>query len=284
MTVQRLRTQDVRRKTSFAVWLVTMLAAAVPVAAQQKMSPLAAATPAAAEAATAKAENARKKAAEKAAERAEKDAREAAQKAAKGAENYDEAFMKYLNAARATAQTAPSPASLWMAGLSDDLRARRVNDLVTVQVMELISAQGSADSSLDKESNASASVASLFGLESKLPDWIDPTNLAGLGANSSFTGSGSTGRSGSLTAVLTARVAEVLPNGDLALEGVREIDINGDRQIIVLTGVVRPFDVRAGNVVPSTAIGQMRIRYFGRGLIKDNLQPGLLVRILNKIF
>ena len=67
----------------------------------------------------------------------------------------------------------------------------------------------------------------------------------------------------------------MLPNGDLALEGVREIDINGDRQIIVLTGIVRAADIGPGNVVPSTAIGQMRIRYFGRGLIKDNLQPGL---------
>jgi flagellar basal body L-ring protein FlgH len=47
---------------------------------------------------------------------------------------------------------------------------------------------------------------------------------------------------------------------------------------------VRPFDIGPGNVVPSTAIGQMRIRYFGRGLIKDNLQPGWLVRALNKIF
>jgi flagellar L-ring protein precursor FlgH len=84
--------------------------------------------------------------------------------------------------------------------------------------------------------------------------------------------------------VLSARVAEVLPNGDLALEGVREIEINGDRQIVVLTGVVRTVDIGPGNVVPSTAIGQMRIRYFGRGLMKDNLQPGVLVRILNKIF
>jgi flagellar L-ring protein precursor FlgH len=127
-------------------------------------------------------------------------------------------------------------------------------------------------------------VTGLFGAESKLPGWLDPTNLVAAGANTTFSGSGSTGRSGSLTAIMTARVAEVLPNGDLALEGIREIDINGDRQIIVLTGVVRPVDIGRGNVVPSAAIGQMRIRYFGNGLIKDNLQPGLLVRILNKIF
>lgn len=199
-------------------------------------------------------------------------------------DNYDDLFRQYLEAARASARTPPSPGSLWMAGLNGDLRAREVNDLVTVRVIEVLSAQGSADSSLDKASSASASVTNLFGLESRYPGWLDPSSLASLGANTEFQGGGSTARAGSLSAVITARVAEVLPNGDLALEGVREIDINGDRQIVVLTGVVRAFDIGPGNVVPSTAIGQMRIRYFGRGLIKDNLQPGWLVRVLNKIF
>jgi flagellar L-ring protein precursor FlgH len=199
-------------------------------------------------------------------------------------DNYDALFQLYLESARAASAAPPAPDSLWMAGLSADLRARRLNDLVTVRVVELVSAQGSADSSLDKDSSASASVTNLFGLESRFPGWLDPTSLAALGANTSFQGGGSTTRAGSLTATLTARVADVLPNGDLALEGVREIDINGDRQIIVLTGVVRPSDIGPGNVVPSTAVGQMRIRYFGRGLIKDNLQPGWLVRVLNKIF
>jgi flagellar L-ring protein FlgH len=205
-------------------------------------------------------------------------------KPAKPSDNYDELFLRYLAQARATAQATPTPDQLWMAGLADDLRARRVNDLVTVRVVELVTAQGSADSSLDKDSSASASVSNLFGLENHLPGSIDPTSLASAGASTTFSGGGSTARAGSLTAVMTARVAEVLPNGDLALEGVREIEINGDRQIIVLTGVVRPFDIAQGNVVASSKVGQMRIRYFGRGLIKDNLQPGWLVRVLNKIF
>ena len=109
-------------------------------------------------------------------------------------------------------------------------------------------------------------------------------SLAALSASTAFKGGGNTSRSGSLSADLTARVADVLPNGDLVIEGVREIEINGDRQIVVLTGVVRQADIGPGNVVASPAIGQMRIRYFGRGLIKDNLQPGWLVRALNKIF
>ena len=83
---------------------------------------------------------------------------------------------------------------------------------------------------------------------------------------------------------MTARVSDVLPNGDMVVEGVREIEINGDRQIVVLTGVVRGADVDRSNIVLSTSIGQLRIRYFGRGLIKDNLKPGWLVRVLNKVF
>ena len=124
----------------------------------------------------------------------------------------------------------------------------------------------------------------LFGAEKALPSAIDPTNLVGASSGTQFKGSGATTRSGTLTATITARVIEVLPNGDLVLEGVREIDINGDRQIVVLTGVVRPRDVATSNVVLSPQIGQLRIRYFGRGLMKDNLKPGWLVRVLNKVF
>jgi flagellar L-ring protein precursor FlgH len=193
---------------------------------------------------------------------------------ARPADNYDLLLEQYLVEARAARTSAPI--GLWMAGLASDRRARRANDLITIRVVENVTGLGSADSNLDKSSSASASLPNLFGLESRLPGAINPANLVGFGA--------STTRTGQLSAVLTARVEEVLPNGDLLVQGVREIEINGDRQMLVLSGVVRPSDISPGNVVQSTAIGQMRIRYFGRGLIKDNLSPGWLVRILNKIF
>ncbi len=196
-------------------------------------------------------------------------------------DDYEQVLERYLQAARAVPATADN---MWAAGLFSDLRARRVNDLVTVRVVENITASGSADSALDKKSNAAASVTKLFGAETKFPGWLDPTSLAALGTNTGFTGSGATNRAGSLSAVITARVVEVLPNNDLVLEGIREVDINGDRQFIVLTGIVRAADVGPGNVVPSTAVGQMQIRYFGKGLIKDNLKPGWLVRALNMVF
>jgi flagellar L-ring protein precursor FlgH len=204
---------------------------------------------------------------------------------AKRRDDYEAQLARHLQTARGQGQPATQGASdQWIAGLFGDLRSRRVNDLVTVQVVEQVSASGSADSALDKSSSGSASLTRFFGAENRFPSWIDPTSLVAPSASTQFAGSGSTARTGSLTAVITARVVEVLPNSDLVLEGIREVDINGDRQFVVLSGVVRVRDIGPGNVVPSTAVGQMQIRYFGRGLIRDNLKPGWLVRFVNKIF
>lgn len=198
-------------------------------------------------------------------------------------DSYDELLARYFETARVQAQAVPE-SNRWLVGLMTDLRARHVNDIVTVRVTENIIGTGTADSNLSKASNASGSLTGLFGLEGKLPGFIDPGNLAGTTSDSKFKGAGTTSRASTLSAIMTARVADVLPSGDLVLEGVREIEINGDRQIVVLTGIARVADIGPGNVVSSSAIGQLRIRYFGRGLMKDSLSPGWLVRILNKIF
>jgi flagellar L-ring protein precursor FlgH len=203
--------------------------------------------------------------------------------AAASAENYDEQFQKYLQEAR-NPSGHPADAWAWMGGLALDPRARSVNDLITIRVIENITASGTADAALNKSSAASAAVPNLFGAEKKLPGSIDPGNLVGAKTSTDFKGGGTTNRTGQLTALLTARVSEVLPNGNLVVEGVREIEINGDRQIVVLSGVVRVADIATGNVIDSTSMGQLRIRYFGKGLMKDNLNPGWLIRVLNKIF
>jgi flagellar L-ring protein FlgH len=207
----------------------------------------------------------------------------AAASAIKASASYEELYQRYLVSAR-QAEKGPGASIAWVSGLTADRRARRVNDLVTIRVVESIAASGSADSNLTKDSKASLSIPNFFGLESKLPSSIDPANLINSASNTKFAGAGATNRAGELTAVVTARVAEVLPNGDLVLEGAREIAINGDRQMIVLTGVVRTSDISPNNTVLSTQIGQFSVRYFGNGLIKDSLKPGFLVRFLNKIF
>lgn len=197
---------------------------------------------------------------------------------------YDTLYARYLDSARQTTASTNGPSINWMVGLGTDNRARSINDLLTIRVVESIEATGTADAQLNKNSSGSAGVSKLFGLETKFPSAVDPSNLISTASDTKFKGGGVTTRSGELTAVMTARVVEVLPNGDLVLEGAREIEINGDRQMVVLTGVVRPTDISKDNTVLSPEIGQLRIRYFGRGLIKDNLKPGFLIRVLNKIF
>jgi flagellar L-ring protein precursor FlgH len=204
-------------------------------------------------------------------------------KPAPASDSYDELYARYLSSARTQPQV-PIDQNRWLTSLMTDLRARNVNDIVTVQVTESIIGTGTADSNITKSTNGSSALTGFFGLEGKLPGFIDPTNLIGLSSDSEFKGAGTTSRAGALTAIMTARVADVLPSGDLVIEGVREIDINGDRQIVVLTGVARVADIGPGNVVSSTTLGQLRIRYFGRGLMKDSLSPGWLIRVLNKIF
>jgi flagellar L-ring protein precursor FlgH len=202
-----------------------------------------------------------------------------------GSDNYDAVFERYLKQARATTDALPRANDWsWMSRLALDHRARSVNDLLTIRVVESITASGSADAATSKSSQAGIGISSLFGIEKKLPDPIDPTSLVAGKTNTNFAGSGTTTRTGELSALITARVSDVLANGDLVIEGVREIDINGDRQIVVLTGVVRTYDINSSNTVLSTSIGQLRIRYFGRGLTQDNLKPGWLIRILNKVF
>lgn len=187
--------------------------------------------------------------------------------------SYDEAYARFLTSAR-NADTGGR--ALWMTDLTSDLRARYVNDLVTIRVVESLSATGSANSSVDKNGSASVSFPGRIGTELG--------RLLPFDTTTGFNGSGGTTRTTELFATLTARVTEVLPSGDMVVEGVREVDINGDRSLVVLTGVVRAADIQPGNVVLSTQVGQLRIRSLSAGLMKDSLTPGWLVRILNKIF
>jgi len=185
---------------------------------------------------------------------------------------YDQMLERYLAAARRL----PAPEQMWMTDLMRDLTARRVNDLVTIRVIENATAVGRADSSVGKASNAQV------GLPGKLGEWTGKALPAS--SDTKFNGSGSTSRTTELSAALTARVTEVLPNGDLVIEGIRELGVNGDRQVIVLTGVIRASDIQPTNVIDSPRIGQLQIRSLSQGLIKDSLSPGWLVRMLNKIF
>ncbi|NPV53849.1 MAG: flagellar basal body L-ring protein FlgH [Firmicutes bacterium] len=160
--------------------------------------------------------------------------------------------MGTLPAARAAAE------SLWKDGtpsLFVDHKARNVGDLVTVLIMEHAVASNKAQTSSGNKVGAGLDQGT--GLLEFIPE-------AGLGAQSRFAGSKSTSRSGSLVAKMSARVVEVLPDGNLKIQGSQALVINNEKQNIVVTGIVRPEDIGADNTVMSTYVADAEIRYEGK--------------------
>lgn len=170
----------------------------------------------------------------------------------------------------------PGLQNQWANSLLLDHRARQTGDFVTVQIVENISASGSADANLDKASKTGGALP--WPIPSGWSRALQSSN------DSKFAGGGTTSRAATITATMSARVIGTQPNGDLSIVGVREIVINGDRQFVTLSGIVRQSDIAKGNFVTSATIGDLRIQYSGQGFMKDNLSPGWLVRFLNKIF
>jgi flagellar L-ring protein precursor FlgH len=83
---------------------------------------------------------------------------------------------------------------------------------------------------------------------------------------------------------MTALVTQVLPNGNMVLVGSREVLINNENQIIQLSGVVRPRDIDADNLVLSTYLADARISYSGTGIINDRQKPGWLTKIMMTVW
>jgi flagellar L-ring protein precursor FlgH len=198
---------------------------------------------------------------------------------------------------------APAPAapirhepSLWsdnapLGDLYADPKARRVGDVVTIKIVESSSATNNADTNTGRNTSLQASIDSFLGLEKKYTDpsspnykaypRINPFGKVDANFDSTFKGSGSTSRSGDLTAYVTARVSGVMPNGDLHVQGFREIRVNHENQIISVEGFVRSRDISAENVVLSTYLADARITYSGTGIVNDKQRPGWLTRVLD---
>ena len=83
---------------------------------------------------------------------------------------------------------------------------------------------------------------------------------------------------------MTVTVIDTKPNGDLIIDGVRVLKINGETEAIHVSGSVSPSLVSANNTVPSSSIGDLNIEYTGKGSITQGTRPGVLVRFVNWIF
>lgn len=169
----------------------------------------------------------------------------------------------------------------FLADLNRDLRARQVDDVVTILVVEQASSVTSGSVASERQSKARAGIDTLFGV--RAPASVLP-NLAGLESSSSLGGQGSTSRQVSVSTTLTARVTHVLPNGNLALEAVKRIGINGEHQEVRVRGVIRPMDLGRQNTVTSDRLAMLEVTVNGKGVVADAIRkPHFLVHLLTKI-
>lgn len=181
--------------------------------------------------------------------------------------------------------------SLWQeengrAYLYEDLRAMRVGDIITVKIVENQKGSKTGDTTAERSSSVEDKIT---GGTAGLPFFSFGGSLAaklGLKASAAnkFGGKGATARADTLTGTVSAVVAEVLPNGNLRIEGHREVTVNAEKQTMYLTGTVRRVDVDTKNIVVSTAIADAKIEYVGSGVVDDVQRPGWLVRILDWIY
>lgn len=164
--------------------------------------------------------------------------------------------------------------------LTRDLRASRVDDVVTVIVAESASAVTSGGTQTARKSSANSGITAFPGIKGAAAT-AALGSLTKLSGDTELNGTGSTTRSTTLKTNLTARVINLLPNGFLVIEGSKNVQINAEWQTVTVRGVVRPADLTADNTVPSQRIAQMEVKLDGKGVINDAIRrPNFLYRLL----
>jgi flagellar L-ring protein precursor FlgH len=170
--------------------------------------------------------------------------------------------------------------SLWPSAndsLYKDKKAFKIGDVLTVNVVESASASHNANTKATKSSSAGVSWGAQRSHGIPFQDF-------GITGKEDVSGGGRSARSGDLSGHITVRVTEVLPNGNLVINGNRVITVNDEQQIMEITGIVRPEDVTADNTVMSTLVADAQIKYTGKGAVAEKARLGLISRLLSMLF
>ncbi|MDZ4165565.1 MAG: flagellar basal body L-ring protein FlgH [Smithellaceae bacterium] len=186
----------------------------------------------------------------------------------------------------------PSPGTIWAGEngrnmLFADKKARYVNDIVTIIISESSTADNTATTNTGRTGSATAGITSLLGVDKGLIDSnknLSPKIEIGGSSTNTLKGTGNTSRAGKLQARVTARVVQVLDNGNLVVEGKRQLSVNEEDQYIIISGIIRPEDITADNLIASQHIADARIIYTGEGVINDKMRPGWLTRALDWVW
>jgi len=187
------------------------------------------------------------------------------------------------------------------ASLFIDHRARAVNDIVTIIISEESSTATDAKTELSKDQTRVTNVSQAPTLLDMIArrtvkwaikpilSWQTPSQIAendtqqNSSNQSKHTGEGSINRTQKTTGQITARVVKVLENGNMVVEGKRQVIVNGETETITLSGVIRPEDVTSNNTVLSSQMADAEVQMVGRGVVTESQNPGIIYRFLDWI-
>ncbi len=193
-----------------------------------------------------------------------------------------------------TQQTSPinnNRNSLWRIGSKNffrDQRASKAGDILTINITVDDKASIDNQTTRSRTSSDQAGATNFLGLESKLsdilPSAVDPTSLVDVGSTTSNAGSGTVDRSESIDLTLAAVVTQVLPNGNMVIQGRQEVRVNFEVRELTVIGVIRPEDISSTNTIQHTQIAEARISYGGRGQLTDVQQARYGAQLFDILF
>lgn len=171
-----------------------------------------------------------------------------------------------------------NPNSLWRSGsraFFKDQRAHQIGDLLTVTVNITDKANLSNETQRSRTNSEDSGITDFIGAKTlgAQAQKVLPGRILTADSTAASDGKGSVNRTEALQTNVAAVVTQVLPNGNLVVEGKQEIRVNYEIRELVVAGIVRPEDIQSDNTIDSTKIAQARIAYGGRGQIMDVQQP-----------
>lgn len=163
--------------------------------------------------------------------------------------------------------------------LFEDRRARRIGDVITINLVERTLAQKTAKTATSKTGETTMAGPTLLGR----PVTVGGTEILDtqFSADRSFDGSGESSQSNKLEGTVTVTVAQVYANGSLRVRGEKHMTLNQGEEQVMIEGVVRPEDIAPDNSVPSSRVADVQIVYSGTGALADANSQGWLSRFFN---
>jgi flagellar L-ring protein FlgH len=167
-----------------------------------------------------------------------------------------------------------------ISSLYTDHKAYKVGDIVTIMVVESVEGTQSASMKTSKKESLSGG----FGMSSWGGGTLNPFPYVpawGAAGQESQDGGGKSVRAGTLMAKISARITKVLSNGNLVVRGTKVVQINDDKQNLIIEGVIRPEDISSDNTIYSTYVADANIMFEGKGPIGEKTSPGIFTRLFD---